>query len=145
MSPIRHRSVHGRTEIAVPVKEDHVDASRAVHVAQPAAGMPTDRELPARPDACCGEVAGLPADRGPTVAIGAATVIATVHQAPHRSGPAHLAPRPGPVDGIQAGRAPASRPRRHQDPLTFARDERQPVLRITVQDDEVPARLPQHV
>ena len=81
MSLIRHRSVYMLTDIAVPVKEDHVDASRAVHVAQPAAGVPTDRELPARPDGCCGEAEKLqdylPTD-DPRLRLAPATVIATV-------------------------------------------------------------------
>ena len=43
---------------------------------------------------------------------------------------------------LQARRAAARRPRRHQDPLAAARLQRQPVLRGQLQDAQVPARLP---
>ena len=66
-------------------------------------------------------------------------------QARHRRPPAHLARRPGLLDGIQAGRVRAGRPRGDQSPLPPAPAQRQPVLRIAVQDVEVSAGLPQDV
>ena len=50
--------------------------------------------------------------------------------------------RPGLLHDLQAGRLPARRPRRHQDPLPPPRLQRQPVFREPVQDPQVPARLP---
>src|SRR5437870_5739162 len=49
--------------------------------------------------------------------------------------------RPRGGDDLEAGRAVARRSRRHQVPLAPACLERQPVLRVAVQDHEVPARL----
>ena len=43
---------------------------------------------------------------------------------------------------LEARRAAARRPRRHQDPLAAARLQRQPVLRGAVQDAQVPPGLP---
>ena len=48
----------------------------------------------------------------------------------------------GSLDDLQAGRPPARRPRRHQDPLPAPRLERQPLLGGAVQDPQVPPGLP---
>ncbi len=56
--------------------------------------------------------------------------------------PADRARRPRHLDALQAGRVPARRSRRHQDPQPTLHLDRQPVLGGPVQDAEVPARVP---
>ena len=73
----------------------------------------------------------------------AESLIADDHrQAGRQPRPVDPPRRPRLLDDLQAGRLPARRPRRHQDPLPTARLQRQPVLRGAVQDPEVPPRLP---
>ena len=63
-------------------------------------------------------------------------------------GPRHPrrgARRPRNLDDLQIGGDPARRPRGHPFPLAAQRLQRQPVLRVAVQDDEVPAGLPRQV
>jgi putative transposase len=49
------------------------------------------------------------------------------------------------LDGLHAGRLPAGRPRRHQEPQPAAHQQRQSLQREPVQDPQAPARVPRPV
>ena len=71
-----------------------------------------------------------------------ALIAQAVEQQQIAPGPAHRARRSRQLDDLQAGRVPARRPRRHQDPQPALHLDRQPLLRGAVQDAQVPARVP---
>ncbi len=62
-------------------------------------------------------------------------------QAGHRCGHARRPRRSGQLDALHAGRAPARRPRDHQESWPAPHLQRQPVFRGPVQDAQVPPRL----